>query len=283
MTAALFVAATAVLLLPGPGPGPRLARLRRSNPARLGSHGLVGASSQRLRALARVSPRRWGAATGVAALVVLSGVVPVLPALCGAVVCGLAVQAGWTALERRAATRGGDDAVAVVAALADELRAGRSPPEALAAVAGHATGEVGLVLADAARAELLGGDTAAVLAGLARLPGGEELVRVAGAWRLSRASGCSLAEVLDTVAVDLRARLRHRRLLAGLLAGPRASALLLAALPVVGLAMGAALGADPLYVLTATGPGQVALVVGVALDLLGLAWTSRLVRGVTIR
>jgi tight adherence protein B len=53
---------------------------------------------------------------------------------------------------------------------------------------------------------------------------------------------------------------------------------LLAGLPVLGLAMGSGVGADPWRVLTTTSTGQVLLVVGVALELAGVAWSGRLVR-----
>ena len=68
------------------------------------------------------------------------------------------------------------------------------------------------------------------------------------------------------------------RLLASQLSGPRATAGLLAVLPVLGLGMGAAMGARPWHVLTATGPGRLALLLGVGFDLLGVMWTERLTR-----
>jgi tight adherence protein B len=42
--------------------------------------------------------------------------------------------------------------------------------------------------------------------------------------------------------------------------------------------MGNGVGADPWRVLTTTAPGQVLLVVGVALEVLGLLWAERLVQ-----
>lgn len=102
--------------------------------------------------------------------------------------------------------------------------------------------------------------------------------RIAAAVRLSARTGCSLAAVLAAVEDDIRARLRHARELRTAIAGPRASAALLAGLPLLGLAMGAGIGADPWRVLTTTGTGQVLLVLGVALEMVGLAWTARLVR-----
>ena len=50
--------------------------------------------------------------------------------------------------------------------------------------------------------------------------------------------------------------------------------MLLAGLPLVGLAMGSGVGADPWRVLTTTGPGQVLLVAGSALELAGLPWSG---------
>ena len=58
----------------------------------------------------------------------------------------------------------------------------------------------------------------------------------------------------------------------------RASARLLAMLPLVGLLMAVGLGADPMHVLLETTYGQLALCAGIALELVGLAWTDRIAR-----
>jgi tight adherence protein B len=96
--------------------------------------------------------------------------------------------------------------------------------------------------------------------------------------RLSERTGCSLAAVVAAVEDDLRARRRQRQELRSVTAGPRASAALLAGLPLLALAMGSGIGADPWAVLTTTGAGQLLLVLGVALEGVGLAWSARLVR-----
>jgi hypothetical protein len=49
-------------------------------------------------------------------------------------------------------------------------------------------------------------------------------------------------------------------------------------LPVVGLLLAGALGADPLFVLLHTPLGLVCLGTGIGLDALGVLWTNRLVR-----
>ncbi len=279
MTAwSLLLAAVGVLCLPSPRRSSRLMRLRPRAPDVVDRPAgqVLRALTRAVRSAGRV---RCVAAAGVAVVVTLLGVLPVLPSLCLAAVVALLTHVTWRAWERRASGRAEDTVAMVVVALADELRAGRSPPQALAVVA-ETGGPLARSLAVAARATSLGGDTESALRDVAAAaPAGAELYRLAAAWQLSRTSGCSLADVLDAVAGDAQARRHQRRLLAGLLSGPRATAGLLAVLPVLGLLMGSALGADPIRVLTSTGPGQLALAAGVGLDIAGVLWTGRLVRG----
>ena len=199
-------------------------------------------------------------------------------------VAGLAAGcAAGAVLVRQRAVRAAaeEERVAALAealsALAAELRSGR-PLEEAAAVAGEVCG-------DRAGAQTM---VRAVRAP-ASFPAPEPdagawdvaVARVAAAVRLSVRTGCSLAAVVGAVEDDLRARRRHRLDLRSTVAGPRASAALLAGLPVLALLMGSGVGADPWEVLTTTGTGQVLLVLGVALEAAGLAWTARLVARVT--
>ncbi|WP_026129637.1 type II secretion system F family protein, partial [Nocardiopsis prasina] len=62
-------------------------------------------------------------------------------------------------------------------------------------------------------------------------------------------------------------------------AGPRTTALVLAGLPLVGMAMSAGLGGSPLVFLFTTPVGLLCLGVGILLDILGAWWTLRMVRG----
>ena len=71
------------------------------------------------------------------------------------------------------------------------------------------------------------------------------LAPLAVACALSARSGASMAALLAGVRADLVADRDTRAAVHAAVAGPRASALLLAGLPVLGLLMGAALGADP--------------------------------------
>lgn len=103
------------------------------------------------------------------------------------------------------------------------------------------------------------------------------LERVAAGASLSARTGCSLATVLTAVEDDLRARARSRLELRAATSGPRAGALVLSGLPLLGLLMAGGVGADPWRVLTTTPAGQVCLVAGVGLELAGLWWSRRLV------
>ena len=95
---------------------------------------------------------------------------------------------------------------------------------------------------------------------------------------MCQGAGSSLAIAVDRLEEALRADQAVRDEVEAELAGPRATAALLATLPVVGVLMAAGLGAHPLHVLLHTPPGWGLLVGGVGLDLLGVWWTGRIVR-----
>ncbi|WP_240675594.1 type II secretion protein F [Cellulomonas endophytica] len=101
---------------------------------------------------------------------------------------------------------------------------------------------------------------------------------VVAACRLAHDLGAPVADVLDRVAaaVVLESELEGERRAA--VAGPRSSARLLAALPLLGLAVGVLLGADPVAVVVGGGPGAAAVGAGFVLLVLGHRWTAHLVR-----
>ncbi|MBG6092429.1 type II secretion system F family protein [Actinomadura viridis] len=109
-----------------------------------------------------------------------------------------------------------------------------------------------------------------------REDGAEGLRLLAACWRIGAERGGALATVLDGLATALRDEEAQRQEIATQLAGPRATARLLAGLPLLGLGMAAALGANPLAFLFGTLPGLGCLSAGVGLDLAGLWWTRRL-------
>jgi tight adherence protein B len=108
---------------------------------------------------------------------------------------------------------------------------------------------------------------------------GQPPLRALGhALRVAAVTGAPPAAVLERVADDLAQGEERRRAVTAALSGPRASAVLLAGLPVVGLGLGAAMGADPLGFLLGTPAGRGTCCAGVVLDALGLLWVRRIVR-----
>jgi tight adherence protein B len=98
------------------------------------------------------------------------------------------------------------------------------------------------------------------------------------ACRLTHEIGAPMAQVLDRCAQGLTEAGQARSARAVALAGPRASARLIGVLPLLGLVMGAAVGADPLAVLLGGGAGTACLVAGVALLVAGNRWVAALER-----
>lgn len=156
--------------------------------------------------------------------------------------------------------------------LAAELSAGLPPASAL--VSAHARWEPLAAVVEASR---LGADVPEALRMLAQLrPGAADLVRVAGAWQVAQESGHGLAAALERTAEGLRSRRRTRRLVDSELASARATARLVACLPVAVLVMGSGAGSDPWAFLLGEPVGWGCLGLGLALVGLGLWWIERL-------
>jgi tight adherence protein B len=244
---------------------------------------------QRLAGLTARAPRgaglprsTWPASLGavVVGTAVAAGLVPVRLALAAAAV---AVVAGRVRMSRRAAACREAAALALVevtVGLAAELRAGRTGAQALAAVAPWA-GPLQAPLASAAAAATAGASAAGGLLVAAAVPGAEPLRQVAAAWRVTEATGGRLAGVLDRLAAALDGELELRRELDSALAGPRATVVLLAGLPVVGLALGQSVGAHPLQLLLYRPLGWGLLAGAALLDAAGVFVMVRITRWAT--
>ncbi|MFC8141668.1 type II secretion system F family protein [Streptomyces paradoxus] len=223
----------------------------------------------------RLRPEWWSPVAGLV-LAVLGA--SVLPAVLGAAGVPLLRRARLAGRARRDRERRTDAVVALCGALAGEVRAGRQPGEALLRAARDCGG-----LADAQATVLaaarFGGDVPDALASAARQPGAEGLRGLAACWRVAVDQGAGLAAGLDRLAAALRAERDQRSDLRAQLAGARATAVMLAGLPTLGLLIGTALGADPLHVLLHTGAGLGCLAAGGVLEGLGLWWVQRIVRG----
>ena len=190
----------------------------------------------------RMEPRRV-VVLGVVAAVVVGLVVggPVL-AVVAAVYAGL----GGRALLRRAAKRRAlaerQAAVADLAGLAADLRAGLPPSGE-----GFAPGRIGRL--------------------------------VTSVWRLAERTGAPAADLVERIEADARAADRATASATAQAAGAQATALLLAGLPVGGIGLGFAIGADPVGVLLHTPLGGACAIGAVVLQGGGLIWSERLVSG----
>jgi tight adherence protein B len=202
----------------------------------------------------------------------------VLPVVLGAAAVPLLRRVRLAGRAGRDRDRRADAVIALCGALAGEVRAGRQPGEALLRAARDCGGLVD-AQATVLAAARFGGDVPGALEAAARQPGGEGLRGLAACWRVAVDQGAGLAAGLDRLAAALRAERDQRSDLRAQLAGARATAVMLAGLPALGLLIGTALGADPLHVLLHTAAGLGCLVTGGVLEGLGVWWVLRIVRG----
>jgi tight adherence protein B len=191
-----------------------------------------------------------------------------------AVIAWLRTTAGTLRNRRRNVAKRRATVIELCDGIAVELAAGRPAAVALAEAAKVLPAMPGLAaIIDAAQSA---DDVPAAMARASTTEGCEGLRLLAGCWRIGMDRGSMLASVIEGLAEALRDEQSHREEIALQLAGPRATARLLAGLPVLGLGMAAALGARPLTFLFTTLPGALCLSLGTTLDAVGLWWTARL-------
>nr|WP_325100267.1 type II secretion system F family protein [Streptomyces sp. GMY02] len=274
--AVVLCAGVAVWLAGGRRAGARRARLLLAGGGVVGTGppGWDRARRELHRLRDRLAAEWWAPAAGLL-LAALSA--SVLPVVAGAAAVPVLRRARRARTARRARERRADAVIALCGALAGEVRAGRQPGEALLCAA-RDSGGFGAAEAAVLAAARFGGDVPGALAAAARRPGAEGLRGLAACWRVAVDQGAGLAAGLDRLEAALRADRDQRCDLRAQLAGARATAVMLAGLPVLGLLLGTAMGADPLHVLLHTGAGLGCLVVGGVLEGAGLWWASGIVR-----
>ena len=185
----------------------------------------------------------------------------------------LFARLGFGPASRRAITAQRAKAVEALSALAAELRGGQ--PLGLALV--NAAGSPPVWPATLAALRLDGDVTSALRLDARARP---VLAGLAACWQVSSASGSGLSTAVDRLAASARVAEDVRVQLEAQLAGPRATARMLATLPLIGLAMGMLMGADPLQWLLGTAPGLLCLLGGALLTVAGMAWTGRIATAV---
>ena len=196
----------------------------------------------------------------------------------GVVWAVMAVAVGQTVLvvvrrQRRRAQilKGGREVARATRALAGRVSVGEIPAVALEHVASDVE-----VLAQARRAQAVGGSVPDALMATSRQPGMAGLVPLAHAWHLAATTGAPLAPAARSVAEGTARRARLEATLDSELAAARASGRIMGLLPLVGLLMGRVIGARPTVFLTTTWLGRGCLVGATLLACLGVLWSESL-------
>nr|WP_288870650.1 type II secretion system F family protein [uncultured Corynebacterium sp.] len=109
----------------------------------------------------------------------------------------------------------------------------------------------------------------------------DEFARIAPLFALSASRGVPLSRLVAAARDDIDHARRHRATTNAALAGPKTTAVVLALLPFAGLLMGAAMGANPLALLTGGGLGGALLTVGTALVCAGVIVSQHIIQGAT--
>jgi tight adherence protein B len=185
---------------------------------------------------------------------------------------GLALRAARRVVVERSVTANRTAALDLISGLAADLRTGAAPAVAVEATR-VALGGAG-TSPERSLAEIAGGPDLAVRRALSRM---------SAACDVSERLGAPLADLLDRVEADLRGTERTRAAVVAQTTGARASAALLALLPVVGVGLGYAMGARPGYALLHTPLGAGCALGALLLQCGGLAWTGRLCRAAVER
>lgn len=238
------------------------------------------AAPRRLRALPR-PPRRRPWAFFAPVLIALAWLMPIPVSVAAGAMVGTVTlrRRRRTMRDRRAAESGALQSALEV--LVGELRVGAHPVGAFTVAAEEVSGRVADGMRAVAARARLGADVAVGLDDVAvTSPLPMHWHRLAVCWRLAEARGLAVATLMQTAAQDIVERERFSSTVTAAMAGARTTAAMLAGLPVVGIALGELIGAEPVAFLLAPGAGGWLLVVGVLLACAGLLWSDRIVAGV---
>lgn len=220
--------------------------------------------------------RRWWVLAACAA--VLGAVLTRSSVVVSATIAAVAAWWVWRGRSGRAARRRREAfAEALLGQVTAELRAGATMPVAMGRAAADLPENADPSCAAPIRATAAhlerGGNGFDVL----RSCTVGELADIGKIWELSHVHGLPAADLLEQARRRIHARTRRAAEADANLTGPKATAVILSVLPVLGIALGEAMGARPVRLLTGGGLGGVLLVVGTVLLAAGPVWSSRII------
>lgn len=161
-----------------------------------------------------------------------------------------------------------------VTAMSASLAAGASPAQTLGSGARASPS----LLDEAARHAQWGVDPTPAMRDAARRPGAQALAELAAAWTVATSTGCHLLDVLERIRASVHDGVCVAHEVQEQLAPVRATARVLALLPLGGLAIGASLGVNVPRLLLTTAWGQGSVAVALALVASGLWLVERIAR-----
>lgn len=232
---------------------------------------------RKLRAFARLRAGRCGVPATLLSVAAAAGMLAYLTSGAPAVALSAAVLGGTVGrlvvaavgVRRRARER--SDVLEAVRAIGREVRAGADLDTAVAAVRESHGPTVSVMLGRLRQQPL------ARVEPSSQVSSGAEYA-LAAALELARRFGAPLAVLLAGVADGLADEVRAVEQRSAAVAGARLSGWVLAGLPLMGVLLGAAMGADPIPVLLGGGLGSVLLLAGTVLLCAGLLWSGRIAR-----
>jgi len=159
---------------------------------------------------------------------------------------------------------------------------GAHPQRAFSIAAAEVAGPVAASFRAVAARARLGADVPAGLRSEARASAlSAQWDRLAVSWQLASEHGLAMTTLMRAAQRDIVERQRFSDRVESGMAGARATAVILATLPVLGVLLGQLIGAEPLSFLLSGRSGGWLLVTGVTLVCGGLLWSDRITDRVT--
>lgn len=222
-------------------------------------------------------PRRAGIGVAMCPAALGALLLP-LPTILAVVLLGATVSVRYR--RRRRDGRAMDESrqlETAIEVLVGELRVGAHPAQAFAVAAEESSGPVSESCRAVAARARLGADVAAGLRNAAdssTLPA--HWGRLAVCWQLAADNGLAMSTLMRATQRDIVERQRFSGHVRSAMAGARATAAILASLPVLSVLLGQLIGAHPAAFLLGGHAGGWLLVIGTTLVCGGLLWSDRI-------